>query len=171
MEACTAFQIRCTSIRKATVISLMIIAEHCSKYTVYISSKLSWTWTFPLALKYWSAKATKVPYKCMKCSGFFLWKESFHHCKAQILTCVSFAAGKDRWLFCADLQIEQIWYAILSCLSFPTQISHSCGWRLFEDKHVFKNSNFDRESQSSTFVFESHQYNKLNCAWINPPSG
>lgn len=85
--------------------------------------------------------------------------------------CVSFAAGKDRWLFCADLQIEQIWYAILSCLSFPTQIAHSCGWRLFEDKHVFKNSNFDRENQSSTFVFESHQYNKLNCARINSPSG
>lgn len=77
MEACTAFQIGYTSIRKATVISLMIIAEHCSKYAVCISSKLSWTWTFPLALKYWSARATKYHISAWNVQAFSFEKKAF----------------------------------------------------------------------------------------------
>jgi len=50
------------------VISLMITVKPGSKNTVCVSSKLSWTCTFPLALKY---EGYKIPYKCMKCPEIF----------------------------------------------------------------------------------------------------
>lgn len=82
MQALAAVHIGNTSIRKATKWFSWWLVKPSSKNTVCVFSKLSWTCTFPLALKH---EGYKIPYKCMKClEGLFSpWKESFHGCKAE----------------------------------------------------------------------------------------